>query len=318
MNEAISNMEYYKYLIFQIQRSFRLIGDHKTFVNEVKCQIDTDLEQIIKNEQKIQMKGIKRSPFHSNDFMNSGKLIQTQGESLNSSRQSNESIVGGHSSRKVRVSRRSQNIEKSRRSKSIWNRLAESLTMSVKKPYEEYELIPNLRFLRLNNLIFEVAYYENRGLGKIGEMIDGVALLKEGKVDPRVFAKKLDIFEKGYYDFFFEKNEDRHQTQLTFLHQKRRGHLDDPKLGVFYCENKICDLCGKKSSPFDFCFPVEVSQEKNDVYINSKESFDQELINKALNQQAKNVFILPCDSFGKEFKDNYINYLKSKVQPKVT
>ena len=36
-----------------------------------------------------------------------------------------------------------------------------------------------------------------------------------------------------------------------------------------------------------------------------------------INLQAKNVFIFPCNYFGKDFKQNYINYLKSKFLNKI-
>ena len=173
-------------------------------------------------------------------------------------------------------------------------------------------MISSLRLLRLNNLIFEIAYFENRGPGRIGDVIDAVAFKKESQVTPEIFIKKLDMFEKNYFELLFENNKERHKEQFSFLLQKNTSHIDEFKLGVFYCEDKICDFCAKNISPFDMTCPVEVYSKKGEICYDPMSLLEHSWMREIINLQAKNVFIFPCNYFGKDFKQNYINYLKSK------
>ena len=310
--EGIGFREYYEYLIFQVQKSFRIVGTYFNYKSEVKSQIDTNLEKKIMLELQSQ-----KSEGFSRISLNLGAKSVSKGpiSSLNSSKMNttgnSEWSVGSQSRAKIRFSRRSQDIRKSKEKVSIWNKLVRSLSISARKDYEDYEVIPNLRFLRLNNLVFELTYYENRGTGKIGEIRDAFGFQKEGPLQPEVFIKKLDMFEKNYFEILFEKNEERHKSQFSILLQKSKNHLDEYKMGVFYCEEKICDLCGKKNSPFDFVSPVEIKVKKEEHFIDPSTEEDC-WMRDILNVQAKNTFILPCEFFGKDFKESYINYRQSR------
>ena len=310
--EGISFHEYYKYLIFQVHESFRIVGEFTKINNKTKSQIDKKLESSINWEQRQKHIASSREipgrddsgPFsHSRTSSHNTMELSKITQSSFTSRPSHQ--------KKIKLYKARRKISPSKEKKSIWRRLSQSFNFSTKPDYQEYETISNLRFLRLNNLTLELAYYENRGVGKIDQVIDGFAFSREAVVNPEVFIKKLDIYEKSYYEFLFEKNQNRHINQFSILMKKNVKHDEEFKMGVFYCEDKICDLCGRKRSPFDFVYPVEVQHKKGDASMDPSKLDENSWMASILNVQAKSVFTLPCDFFGKDFKEKYITHLKS-------
>jgi hypothetical protein len=312
--EGISFKEYYTYLIFQVQKSFRIVGKYSSFKDQVKSELDSGLAQDIHLERQEDLK-VRTHAFSQKDLMRqSMPIMKTKVNSLKfddlTQLKTRESLVRGKS---INVQSRKREISQSKDKVSIWRKFSQSFNFSSKKEYQDYETITNLRFLRLNNLTFELAYYENRGVGRINNVIDAFSFQKEGEINPEVFIKKLDIYEKNYFELLFEKNEERHKNQFSILLRKSLKHSEEYQLGVFYCENKICDLCERKSSPFDFTYPVEVDVQKDTPIFNPSGMDEHFWMSSVINMQAKNIFALPCHFFGKDFKDKYISHLNSRL-----
>lgn len=306
VKEGITPHEYYKYLIFQIQRSYRIIGDPSRFRDAHKCQVDALLERQLQT-------GLSHSAYFeskdSHSFLSSAKSHGPIFHKRSCSGESSMHLPSSH--RQLDKKRLDKSIERSRGKGSLWKRLAERMRARPGRVYEEYESVPNLRFLRVNNLLLEVAYFENRGTGRIAGVNDAVALEKQGPVDPRVFVKKLDSFQSNYFEVLFERNEARHKQQFSHLLRKCSGHLEESRLGVFFFENKICELCGKKNSPFDLIVPLGVARQDSHVHADASGFDGQNWMRRVLNAQAKKVFVLPCDLLGVDFKERYIAYLRS-------
>lgn len=314
VKEGIQSAEYLCYLTFQIQSSFRVVGDRKRFRDAVKCRVDSRLKHDLLELGVFAEPGSNARLTESSEMPESLQLttsFKSHGQSLLPGQQSTLVSSRRGSSRHMRLSRFHKSLDKSRRKRSLWSRLTANLHLGVSRGYQAYQVVTNLRFLRLNNLVFELAYFENRGPGRIKGFSDAVAFCKEGPLKPRVFVKKLDSFQQNHFQAVFERNEERHRKQFLFLLRKSTCNADHARLGVFYCGDKICELCGKKDSPFFLCQPMEIIREKSGFSIDSSTAREHHWLHVVLNAQAKNVFVFPCELLGKSFKDRFTEYLKS-------
>lgn len=300
----LSDLDFKKYLNCQLTNIFRLVGENQNPSFEVQPRIDQKLESSLKNIQNISesCRSIDKSSVSNrfkeqDNFSNHINSLFLQSNGLNkiemTERKSSSRLIASLKEIKVKS-------EKKKSESNIWRKFKKKIKETI------YEDIVECKNIRINNLIFEIGYFQNRGAGVIDDYSDCFPFLSDNSFLSTSFLKKqLKNFEIDYFETSFEKEHSLIIKQFNMMFQnKNHEHI-----GVFHSTNKSCYLCHQSKSPFDFLNCVQVVQSQSNTYLEHFQN-NSEGLTKICNKEMKETFVLPCSFWGSNFKLEYLNHLK--------
>lgn len=304
IKNKISDLDFKNYLNFQLNNIFRLVGKNQNPSLKIKTRIDKKLESSLKNIHNISesLRSVNKSSVSNrfkeqDNFSHHKKSIFLPSNELNQMEMTEQSASKRliPSLKEIKVKSEKKNPES-----NFWRKFKKNINKTV------YEDIVECKNIRINNLIFEIGYFQNRGAGVIDDYSDSFPFLSDNSFMSHSFLKnQLQNFERDYFEIAFEKEESMMINQLNMMSQsKNHEHL-----GVFHSTNKNCILCDNSKSPFDFLNSVQVLQSQQDVYLEQFKNNSIELT-KICNKEMKETFVLSCSFWGPNFKPEYLNHLK--------
>ena len=192
LNECVSEEQYHTYRHFQHRSLFELVDQfdpatskisfnnslsRDNVVNSVNIYSGTNTARQSLSNPKSLNKRFSFSMQKANPVGQFGRTSVTSKKSGKSGKNKGKLFKAGSysdSSRRITFCESAMSIRSLRNSskKSFWSKVKKPFLFSVKK--QDYRVLANGQFLRMNNLLFEVEYIRNNGPGRIGNFVDSI------------------------------------------------------------------------------------------------------------------------------------------------